>query len=262
MKAIILAAGKGQRLRQYADGLPKGMLSFDGMPLIERQLQSLRGAGIEDITVVRGYERKKISFSGVKYYDNLSYDSTNMLASLMCAANEFTDDVLVCYADILYEKRLIQQLIAERGDYVVLADTDWKKYWQMRYGSINFDIESFKLIEGSRIAEIGQDCTNPAEIDARYIGLLKFSLKGILLAKSIYETAIKNCNNEKWGNIPRSPQKAYMTDLFQTLISNGECVMASLVKGGWVEFDTNQDYEFLSALSSNGDLYRLIDLNN
>ncbi|MDE5562525.1 MAG: phosphocholine cytidylyltransferase family protein [Clostridiales bacterium] len=263
MKAIILAAGKGQRLKQYADGLPKGMLSFAGQPLIERQLQTLRGVGIDDITIIRGYEREKILFSGVKYYDNLNFNNTNMLASLMCGSPEFTDDVLVCYADILYEKRLIKQLVAEtkNDDFVVLADVDWKNYWEMRYGTINYDIESFKLDEGLRITEIGQDCSNPAEIDARYIGLLKFSQKGILLAKCLYEDAIQNNGGNQWGNIPRSPQRAFMTDLFQILILHGESVKASLVKGGWIEFDTNKDYEFLSQLYNNGKLDRLIDLN-
>lgn len=261
MKAIILAAGKGQRLNKYTEGLPKGMLPFAGKSLIEWQLQILRDSGIDDITIVRGYARDKITFNGVKYYDNLNFDNTNMLASLMCADREFTDDTLVCYADILYERKLIKQLLTEKGDFVVLADTGWKKYWLMRYGSINYDIESFKLCEKKRIIDIGQDCSNPKEIDARYIGLLKFSKNGLSIVKNMYDVAIKRCDGKCWGDIPRPPQKAYMTDLFQTLISGGETVTASLVKGGWIEFDTNNDYEFLSQLYADRNLYRLIDLN-
>ncbi|MCX4384219.1 MAG: phosphocholine cytidylyltransferase family protein [Clostridia bacterium] len=261
MKAVILAAGKGQRLQKYASGMPKGMLNFAGKALIEWQVNHLRDCGISDISVVTGYAGDKIKIDGIKYYKNLYYDTTNMVASLMCCSEEFNDDILICYADILYERRLIRQIASEKGDYVVLADIDWKNYWQMRYGQIDFDIESFKIDEQKRIINIGQDCQDPTEIDARYIGLLKFSKAGIDRAKRLYNSACEKYGLSPWGEIKRCPQKAYMTDLLEKLISLGEEIHASLVSKGWVEFDTNEDYELLSKLWLNNDLYRLIDLN-
>lgn len=261
MKAIILAAGKGQRLQKYATGIPKGMLNFAGKSLIERQVKHLRDCGIFDISIVTGFASDKINIEGVKYYKNECYEVTNMVASLMCCSDEFNDDILICYADILYERRLINQLIAAKGDFIVLADVEWKDYWEKRYGKVDFDIESFKIDESKRIIEIGKDCENSAEIDARYIGLLKFSRDGINRAKKLYEVACDKYGLSNWGDIRRAPQKAYMTDLLQKLILEGNDIQASLVSKGWVEFDTNEDFEFLNGLLHNNDLSRLIDLN-
>ena len=55
MKAIILAAGQGTRLKKYTENLPKGMLEFQGKTIIERQLETYRSMGIDDIIVVRGF---------------------------------------------------------------------------------------------------------------------------------------------------------------------------------------------------------------
>ena len=53
MKAIILAAGQGTRLKKYTENLPKGMLRFMGQTIIERQIAMYRKCGINDIIVVQ-----------------------------------------------------------------------------------------------------------------------------------------------------------------------------------------------------------------
>ena len=52
MKAIILAAGQGTRLKKYTENLPKGMLSFMGKTIIERQIEIYRKCGIDNIIVI------------------------------------------------------------------------------------------------------------------------------------------------------------------------------------------------------------------
>ena len=59
MKGIILAAGSGTRLKKYTENLPKGMLSFMGKTIIERQIQIYRSCGIQDIIIVRGFVSRK-----------------------------------------------------------------------------------------------------------------------------------------------------------------------------------------------------------
>ncbi|MBR4530700.1 MAG: NTP transferase domain-containing protein [Lachnospiraceae bacterium] len=104
MKAIILAAGQGTRLKKYTENLPKGMLSFMDRTIIERQIALYRAAGIDRIIIVRGYAADKIAYEGVTYYDNEDYANTNMVISLLAAAPEFDDDVIVSYSDILFVK--------------------------------------------------------------------------------------------------------------------------------------------------------------
>ena len=58
MKAIILAAGRGSRMKNLTDEKPKCLAKLRGKPLLEWQLTSLREAGIEDIAIVTGYKRE------------------------------------------------------------------------------------------------------------------------------------------------------------------------------------------------------------
>ena len=60
MKAIILAAGRGSRMKNLTDEIPKCMLEFRGKPLIEWQLASLRSAGINEIGIVTGSDMNYI----------------------------------------------------------------------------------------------------------------------------------------------------------------------------------------------------------
>src|ERR1700750_359859 len=61
MRAIILAAGRGQRLKQ-AEGeqMPKCLLSFDGMSLMERHLRMLKNAGVEEVVLAVGFRHEQI----------------------------------------------------------------------------------------------------------------------------------------------------------------------------------------------------------
>ena len=59
-KVLIVAAGLGSRLKSHTENSPKCMLDFGGKTLLERQLSAYRDCGIKDISVVRGYKKKKL----------------------------------------------------------------------------------------------------------------------------------------------------------------------------------------------------------
>ena len=193
MKAIILAAGMGTRMDKYTRDLPKCMLSFNGKTLIERQVEALRSAGIKDIIVVKGYMPEKINISGVKYYINEGYAGTNMVETLMQAETEMDDEVLVCYSDILYEKGIVKKVIEANTDIGVTVDTDYLDYWKARLDDWKEDVESMVIGKDGNIIEIGvPDC--PLEkAKVRYVGLIKFSKKGIEILKKVYHK-----NREKY----------------------------------------------------------------
>ena len=61
MRAIILAAGLGLRLQQPAgEQFPKCLLQFDGMTLLERHLQMLEAAGVEDVVLALGFQPETV----------------------------------------------------------------------------------------------------------------------------------------------------------------------------------------------------------
>ena len=243
MKAIILAAGQGTRLKKYTENLPKGMLKFKGKTLIERQLETYRECGIEDIIIVTGYASDKITYEGVKYYRNDRYAETNMVESLMCAKDEFNDDVIVSYSDIIFEKRLLEGMMESKDDYACAVDDNWKEYWMKRYGRIDFDTESLVIDENGYITELGKENPRIEDISARYIGLLKFSQKGLKNIVAIMDDAYQRFHDRPWQQSGKTVRKAYMTDLLNAVIESGEKVKAIKFKNGWLEFDTNEDYE-------------------
>lgn len=260
MKAIILAAGQGTRLKKYTQDLPKGMLSFQGKTIIERQIALYRRCGIEDITVVRGFAGEKIAYEGVKYYTNEDFANTNMVESLLAAKAEFTDDVILSYSDILFSEDMLRTMIESPGDFLVAVDKDWKEYWQARYGRADFDTESLSIGENNRITALGLENPPLETIDARYVGLLKFSRRGLGVIEQVMEKAHTLDENQPWQQSGKPVRKAYMTDLLQALIEENEPVMAVAFHHGWIEFDTNEDYETACCWAKDGLLSRFVEL--
>lgn len=243
MKAIILAAGEGTRLKKYTKDLPKGMLYYNEKSLIEHQIDLLRSNGVDDIIVVRGFKEEKIDFEGITYFTNKIWNSTNMVESLMCAESVLNEDCIITYADIVYTDELLRSVLKSNNDFNIAIDVDWKNYWQIRYDKIDFDTESLKLDGDNNIISLGIADPPLEEIDGRYVGLMKFSHAGMEIIKDIYKEVKDKFWDVPWQQSQKPFRQAYMTDLIQELIDRKHIVSSVIVKGGWMEFDTNEDYE-------------------
>jgi len=259
MKAIILAAGQGTRLKKYTENLPKGMLSFMGETIIERQIKLFKKCGIDKIVVVRGFAADKINYEGVTYYTNEDYANTNMVESLMAAKEEFDDDVIVSYSDVLYEEHMLRGMMGSKADFTVAVDDNWKVYWNKRYGKVDFDTESLSIDEEGNIIELGLESPRLEDIDARYIGLLKFSTEGLKHIVNIMEDAYKDFEDKPWQQSGKVVRKAYMTDLLQAVIESGRKVKAEHFNNGWIEFDMNEDYEQACEWVEDGSIKEIIN---
>jgi len=243
MKAIILAAGMGTRLGKYTENLPKCMLNFNGKPLIEWQIEMLRKCGIEDIVIVKGYMPDKIQIPGVKYYNNEDYASTNMVETLFCAEVEMDSEILVCYADILYEERVLNRVLDDKSDIGVTVDTDYWDYWKARLDKPEEDMESL-IVKDGKIVDLGNPDCKKEDAQVRYVGLIKFSKKGVEALKKVYhENKEKYFDTDEPWLRSKSFKKGYMTCILQAIINTGYKVEPITIKHGWLEFDTSQDYE-------------------
>ena len=60
MRAVILGAGEGTRLRPYTDDRPKCLVELAGRTLLAWQLDALAAAGVSDTTIVTGYRADQI----------------------------------------------------------------------------------------------------------------------------------------------------------------------------------------------------------
>jgi choline kinase len=137
MRAIILAAGRGLRLQQPEDSqLPKCLLRFDGVSLLERHLRMLRGAAVEEVVLVLGFRRELIEAE----LDRLAWrprpeivlNSRFELGSVLtlhAVADAMTrgGDVLLMDADVLYDERIMDALVAGRNPVNrLLIDRDFE----------------------------------------------------------------------------------------------------------------------------------------
>lgn len=260
MKAIILAAGQGTRLKKYTENLPKGMLEFQGKTVIQRQIELYRKCGVEEIVIVRGFAGDKIQYSGVKYYTNEDFANTNMVESLLAARDEFDSDVIISYSDIIFDEKMLRKMMASTGDFSVAVDVDWREYWQARYGRTDFDTESLTMDEKGNITSLGLEDPPLELIDARYVGLLKFSRRGLGVIQEIMAEAYRLDADMPWQQSGKPARKAYMTDLLQAVIGAKEQVRGELFHHGWIEFDTNEDYEAACKWAESGTLDRFVTL--
>lgn len=210
--------------------------------------------------MVRGFAGEKITYEDVKYYTNEDYASTNMVESLLAARKEFDDDILVSYSDILFSEEMLQGMIKATGDFLCAVDRDWQEYWQARYGRVDFDTESLSVDGEGNIVSLGLENPPWEEIDARYVGLLKFSRRGLKVIQDIMEQVYKLGESVPWQQSGKPVKKAYMTDLLRAIIQAGEKVRSVPFHHGWVEFDTNEDYETACQWAEDGTLKRFVRL--
>lgn len=245
MKAVILAAGKGTRMRELTDELPKPMLKVQGQPILEHILQGLIGAGIREVFIVTGYRADVIEdyFDDGKKWDvRIAYgrqvvqDGTGRAPNI---AREFvgTDTFLLTYGDILVKPETYQHMrrrFAEAdfsGLLTVTGSQDVTK------GGINFFDDQFclrKLVEKP----------SPRQLDElRQSGWLKpgqtaWYNAGIYIFKPVvYEFTER---------LEKSPRGEYeLTDAINALVAAGHRIAGMEIEGRWVDV---RDPEVLAAL--------------
>lgn len=237
-KVILLVAGEGKRLRPHTLDRPKCMVEIDGISLIERQIKILKTMKLDNILMIGGYKANMLKRNDADLKINDRYHETNMVWTLFSAEDEFEGEVIVSYGDIVYSSKILKALLKSDSDIAVTVDTDWKNYWQARNENPLDDAESLKLDSVGDIIEIGKKPKSINEIDAQYMGLMKFSQKGINQIKKIFHNALEV------GDLLGKPiETAYMTDLLQATIDEGYSVHSVPVSGGWIEIDTVEDLQ-------------------
>jgi len=242
MKAIIIAAGKGARLKHYTEELPKCMLRFGGKTLLARQLDTLRANGIEDIVVIKGYQKEKINYPNVTYIVNDRYEHNNILNSLFYAEAEMDSDVLISYSDILYEKEVIARLLESRHDISIVVDIEWKTYYENRIDHPIQEAENVIFDSNNKVIEIGKILTQKHDISGEFIGMMKLTPRGVEIFKRHYNRAKQLFWNKKFVRA-LTFEKAYLTDMIQDMVDMGVNIHCVIIKRGWREIDTVGDYE-------------------
>jgi choline kinase len=238
MKAVILAAGRGSRMRGHTENKPKCLAELAGQPLLFWQLSALAGADVRQIAVVTGYRGEVIRDYRLKApvpfitLENPRWDETNMLATLLCAADWAAgEECLISYSDIVYPVRHVRALMAAARPIALTYDTDWERLWSLRNdGNALEDAETFRE-ENGLLLEIGGKPETPEQARGQYMGLLKLTPEG-------WRVWLDRCRK-----LGPAVDTADMTGFLRLLLADGARIGTVPVAGAWCEVDNGRDLQ-------------------
>jgi UDP-N-acetylglucosamine diphosphorylase / glucose-1-phosphate thymidylyltransferase / UDP-N-acetylgalactosamine diphosphorylase / glucosamine-1-phosphate N-acetyltransferase / galactosamine-1-phosphate N-acetyltransferase len=249
MKAVILAAGKGTRMRELTNALPKPMLRVHGRPILEHILTGLVGVGIREFCIVTGWKAEVIEGhfgdghqlgAGIHYARQLVQDGTGKAPE---AAKEFVgaDTFLLTYGDILVKPETYRQMIDRFGSGVFSGLLTVTQGEDVTKGGLNFFDDQFcltRLIEKPSATQIEQ---------LRAEGWLKTG-QPVWYNAGIY--IFQPVLFDFTARLQKSPRGEYeLTDAIIALMSAGHRIAGCEIVGRWVDV---RDPEVLASLEQGG----------
>jgi len=176
MQLVILASGTGSRLKNKTKKIPKCLVKINGIPIIDYNKKFFDK--FKKVVIVTGYKsqliKKKFLDKKYKIIFNKKYKSTNMVYSLFCASKYINNNVVISYADIIFDKNIFN-LFMEHGESSIIIYKNWLKLWKKRMNKkkILKDAENLTL-KNNYVENIGEkinkDCPK-----YQFMGLLKLT---------------------------------------------------------------------------------------
>ena len=258
-KAIILAAGdNGDELsmKSLLEDLPVALLDINGKSILERNIETLYQLGIQDVVVVRGFEKEKFNLNSISYVDNDNFENTFTLESIMCVRDKVDSRVLIMYSDVLYEKDIISRLL-KRNEDIVLAIDRLHRLTEFRNNKLELVIAQDDPIDHKRVITIEKK--NPIkklgkrlsldEANYEFIGISLFSKKGINQLMQEYDLAMEKYKTGTFHEA-ESFMKASLSDMLQEMLCKGYKINSMEVYKGWIEVHTFENYKTACQLYS------------
>jgi len=173
MKAVILAAGQGTRIRSVHGEHPKCLIEVDQTTILDHQLEALSMAGINDVAIVVGYEKEQIvghvrsqelSYNQrIHFIENPAFVISNNIYSLWLAIDWLRgDSFIVLNADVIFDPAILNSAVQPYAPISMIVDPLWRD-------------ETMKvIIEGDRVIRMSKRISQE-EFCGTYIGITVFS---------------------------------------------------------------------------------------
>lgn len=232
MKAIILAAGMGSRIRPMTDNCPKCLLKVGGKTILEMMLSHIQRCGINEVVFVLGYlqdqvrDYVKTAFPKLDatYLVNDDYSTTNTGYSLMLALRETKGSAFVKFdADVVFDEEILRRLIDSEYENCLCIDKN-----------IQLDAEEIKVtIEGdNKVVKVSKS-VRPVDAVGESIGIEK--INGHTAERLLAELQQNMLDVENHQN--------YYEDAYERLIAKAVPFHALDISGlRWTEIDTHEDF--------------------
>ncbi|CAG9181662.1 phosphoenolpyruvate mutase [Cupriavidus pampae] len=237
--AVVLAAGRGKGLEALTEDKPKVMLPIAGKPLLRHLVDGFKKQGINDITVVGGYQAQAIDAAGIKLTVNDRHAQTGELASLACAANALEGDTVIAYGDLLFRSYILRDLVESDAPFTVVVDSSQSS----DKAASNQSVRDFVWTSAADDRDLfGQKITLRKVSDdenggdgkphGRWIGLLNVRGEGVAKLKKLL------------GELGARPDfdSLDIPDLLNALVAAGEEVAVTYVHGHWRGVNDFEDF--------------------
>jgi len=232
MKAVILAAGQGTRIREVHGESPKCLIRTGSTTILDHQIEALVKAGIRKIAVVVGYQKHQIldhlrfrcralTYS-IECLENPVFHQTNNIYSLWMARHWVDGSSFVCLnADVVFHSGILGNVLKSDAPVSMIVDPEWRD-------------ETMKVvISGDRVIQMNKRIDKSA-FSGTYIGITVFGRPIVhKLFSRIGELIQAGRSNE------------FFNAALQELIDQGAHVGFSSTAGlPWAEIDDSQDLQF------------------
>ena len=232
IKAVILAAGVGSRIRPLTDNCPKSLLIINGKTILEMMISHIQKCGISEIVFVLGYLQDQIK-DYVKtqfpdlvahYITNKKYKETNTGYSLLLTKDLVQNSTFIKFdADVVFDISILKNLIDSEHDNCLCIDKN-----------INLDVEEIKVIirEENRVVKASRT-VNPEDAIGESIGIEKISPEAAHALFSELEIMMKD----------EQHHQEYYEAAYERIIEKDVPFHALDISGlKWTEIDTKEDF--------------------
>jgi len=158
MKAVVLAAGEGKRLRPFTETMPKVMLPVGNKPILEHVFDSLKKAGISEIIAVVGYKKEVImeyfkDYKGIKITYVTQEKQLGTSHALLQAERNISGTFVVLAGDNIIDYKSVTKLIENKEKYSILIKEHPS---ESKYGAVFLENNRLKEIVEKPEKELGK----------------------------------------------------------------------------------------------------------
>lgn len=225
MRAVVLAAGRGTRLRAVTGDQPKCLARVGDRTLLDRQIGALRRCGIDRIAVVAGHHAADVRRdcdAGVDIIVNARYEKTNSLYSLWLARDLLLDGFVVLNCDVIFHDQLLWDLLTSRDEDALLMAA-------VR-GQVYSDEEMKIRVRAGCVADISKTL-DADHTDGENVGIAKFGAAGAAILVEELTEALADGAVREW--LPRA---------FAAFARRRPLHVVETRGFPWTEIDSPEDY--------------------
>ena len=179
MRAIIIGAGRGSRLKAMTDHQPKCYATVGGRRILDWTLEAFAGAGLGEPVFIGGYQYDLIrrDYPRMTFCHNADWANNNILLSLFHAEAHMGDGFVCSYADILFRDTVVREALEHPGDIVLCVDTRWRDRYGERSQHPEHDAEKVIVTPGTdRVERVHREIeSEQASFLLRCLGVAAFA---------------------------------------------------------------------------------------